>query len=492
MRAATRLRRWPALSLAALVAVLVSLLTPLTAAAHPLGNFTVNTYSRLELYGDRVRVRYVIDMAEIPTFQAMPSIDTDGDGTVSAAENAAYRASAVEAARQNLALAVNGTALPLETLTSDLSFPVGQGNLQTLRLTAWFEAPLSAAQGEALGVQYADRNPGERIGWHEIVLAAAAGLRVDASDVSATEVSDELRSYPQDMLNSPLDERAANVSVTVVALAASLAGATPAEAGAPVVKPTDPFAQLVHIEDLGPGVVLLALLAALAYGMLHAFTPGHGKAMVGAYLVGSRGTPKHALLLGLTVTITHTIGVYALGAVTLFLSAYILPERLYPILSMASGLLVVVIGASLFLSRWRASHRPAAVAHTHGPNDPTGHAHGGTAHTHMLPAGQTVTVRSLLALGISGGLIPCPTALLVMLGAIALNRVAFGLVLILAFSLGLAAVLVSTGLALVWAGRWMERRQVNERMVRWIGAASALAMTVIGLAAMVGALRQLI
>jgi nickel/cobalt exporter len=98
----------------------------------------------------------------------------------------------------------------------------------------------------------------------------------------------------------------------------------------------------------------------------------------------------------------------------------------------------------------------------------------------------------LVALGISGGLNPCPTALLVMLGAIAINRVAFGLVLIVSFSLGLASVLVATGLALVYAGRWVERWPVNERVIRLVGAGSALAMTVIGLAATLQAVRQLV
>ncbi|MEP7358112.1 MAG: high-affinity nickel-transporter, partial [Anaerolineales bacterium] len=288
----------------------------------------------------------------------------------------------------------------------------------------------------------------------------------------------------------------ASVRFTVASLAASAAGATAAENGAPVVKPTDPFARLVHVDDLSAGVIALSLLAAAAYGMLHAFTPGHGKAMVGAYLVGSRGTPRHALLLGLTVTATHTVGVYLLGGITLFASRYILPERLYPILGVASGLLVVAIGASLLINRLRGARRPAAAAYPHASGRGGGagvHQHDGDApHEHTLPVSQTVSIRSLMALGISGGLIPCPTALLVMLGAIALNRVAFGLVLIVAFSLGLAAVLVGTGLALVYASRWVERWSVNERVIRLVGAGSALAMTVVGLAATFAALRQMV
>jgi nickel/cobalt exporter len=491
----TPARTWAILTLATLAALVWGLVTPQAAAAHPLGNFTVNHYSRIELYGDRVRVRYVIDMAEIPAFQAMSGIDLDKDGRVSADENVQYRQAAVEDVRRGLALEVNGTPVSLKTLDSELTFPAGQGNLETLRLTAWFEAPLAARVGQAVSVQYLDNNPGERIGWNEVVVRAADGLHLDSNDASTQDLSDELSSYPVDMLASPLDERAANVNFTVLSLATSSAGMAPGESGATVVKPSDPFARLVHIEDLSAGVVVLALLAAAAYGALHAFTPGHGKAMVGAYLVGSRGTPRHALLLGLTVTATHTVGVYLLGGVTLFAAQYILPERLYPILGVASGLLVVAIGASLLINRLRAARLPAP-AHTHRRDDEhglAGHHHdGGTPHRHSLPAGQTVSIRSLVALGISGGLIPCPTALLVMLGAIALNRVAFGLLLIVAFSLGLAAVLVGTGLALVYAGRWVERWPVNERAIRLVGAGSALVMTLIGLAATLEALRQLV
>jgi ABC-type nickel/cobalt efflux system permease component RcnA len=179
-----------------------------------------------------------------------------------------------------------------------------------------------------------------------------------------------------------------------------------------------------------------------------------------------------------------------------------LPERLYPILGALSGLIVVLIGLSMFVSRLRAARRPANTpaagaadplhSHDSGQDPFAPHGHGGLAHTHLPPAtGPGVSIRNLLTLGISGGLVPCPSALLVMLGAIALNRVAFGLVLIVAFSLGLAVVLTGTGLALVYAGRLFDRLPVNAKFIQLISAGSALVMAMVGLIAIWQSLGQI-
>jgi len=474
------------------------LVAPRPALAHPLGNFTVNHYSRLELYSDRVRVRYVLDMAEVPTFQAMGDIDLDRDGRVDETEGAAYRRVAIESLRAGLRLRVGDRSLDLETVGADLVFPPGQGDLKTLRLSGWFEAPLALGVGQAAVVEFHNDNPGDRLGWHELVVQPAAGLRLEApaGAVNTVEVSAELSRYPDDMLASPLDQRAASFTVVGLApaLAPALAGNVQAIAGGPPA--ADAFARLIHVDDLSPAVVGGALLAAALYGALHAFTPGHGKAMVGAYLVGSRGTPRHAVLLGLTVTLTHTLGVYLLGTITLLAAEYFLPEQLYPVLGALSGGLVAAIGLTLFWNRLQTirqrphTHHQHAHDHDHSHAHPhshdhhvSDHHHGPGGHQHLPPPGQAVTLRSLLALGISGGLIPCPTALLVMLGAMALNRVAFGLLLIVAFSAGLALVLTATGLLLVYAGRLFERLPVNERLVTLVGAGSALLMALVGVGA---------
>jgi len=251
--------------------------------------------------------------------------------------------------------------------------------------------------------------------------------------------------------------------------------------------------------------VFAALLAA-ALGAFHALEPGHGKTVVAAYLVGSRGTARHALILGLIVTASHTAGVYLLGGVTLYASRYIVPERLYPWLGAVSGLIIAALGFALFLRRYvgRDEHHGHAhhghdhvhdhardhQHHDHGHGD--GHEHGhdhahdqrhGHGHHHHLPAGQTVSLRELFALGITGGIVPCPAALVVLLSAVALRRVGFGLFLIAAFSVGLAAVLIAIGLLMVYARRLMARFQGEGRVVtRWLPLTSSAVMTVLGLA----------
>jgi nickel/cobalt transporter (NicO) family protein len=484
--------RWARWGLA-LTAVLTGLLgAPRPAAAHPLGNFTVNHYSRIEIYGDRLRVRYVLDMAEIPAFQALSAMDRNADGRTDDAEVERYRTQTMRRLLSGLTLKADDQPLALKVVDAQLTFPPGQSDLKTLRLSLWLEAPLQAG-APALAVSYRDDNDLERLGWNEIVVQVGPGIQLEASSAPAHDTSQELRVYPNDMLSNPLNQRTADFRFAVL----TRVSAAPLAPGVGEAGPgQDELTRLVGVENLNPAVAALALAVAALYGTLHAFTPGHGKALVGAYLVGSRGTPRHALLLGLTVTATHTLGVYALGLVTLFAEQYLLPETLFPILGLVSGLTVVVIGGSLFVGRLRtvpSGHvHPLAQStdehpHTHGHTHFAAHAHG-----HLPSNGQAVTLRSLLALGISGGLIPCPTALLIMLGAIALNRVAFGMVLIIAFSAGLALVLTAVGLALVYAGRLFERVPHNDRAVRLISAASALLMAVVGMGATLAALRQLL
>lgn len=260
------------------------------------------------------------------------------------------------------------------------------------------------------------------------------------------------------------------------------------------------------------GSFLVAIAGAFVWGAMHAMSPGHGKTIVGAYLVGGRATAQHAVFLGLTTTITHTIGVFALGLVTLFASQYILPEQVYPWLSFLSGLMVIAIGLNLFISRmgrvqlpWRSPfghshaddhhhhdhHHHDHHHHDHDHADERGHNHGD--HSHLPPGadGAVVTWRSLLALGISGGLVPCPSALVVLLSAISLGRIGFGLVLVLAFSLGLAGVLTGLGLLLVRAKRLFERLPTQVRVVRVLPAVSALFVALLGLGITAQALVQI-
>jgi nickel/cobalt exporter len=423
-----------------LAGLFAALLAPAAASAHPLGNFTINRFSRLEVRGDRVYVLYVLDMAEIPTFQA---------GTIDA--NAYSRRIA-----GNLELSVSGRPARLVAVTHELAHPRGAGGLRTTRLEIALRGPLLRQE---VGVVYHDNNYRNRIGWKEIVVGA-----------NAPGTSDELRAYPKDLLRSPLE-------VTTVSwrLAPGPGPATPPRlARGPSLRAPDRvadsgFAGLVARRHLSALVILASLAAALFWGAAHALSPGHGKTIVTAYLVGRRGTPAHAALLGLIVTATHTAGVFALGLVTLALSEFIVPDRLYPWLNLVSGLLVVGIGASVLSARIR--HRRA---HAHGHHHHHHHDHD--------PGEAGPGLRSLVAVGVSGGLLPCPSALVVLLAAISLHRVAFGLLLIVAFSVGLALAVTAVGLVAVLARSAFGRVSFDGRLVGLLPAASALVIVAAGLA----------
>ncbi|HKP88625.1 MAG TPA: sulfite exporter TauE/SafE family protein, partial [Thermoleophilaceae bacterium] len=226
----------------------------------------------------------------------------------------------------------------------------------------------------------------------------------------------------------------------------------------------DGFAGVLEDAASGHGVLLFLVLAAFGWGALHALSPGHGKAMVAAYLVGTRGTARHAAALGAVVTVTHTAGVFALGLVTLLLSQFIVPEQLYPWLTLASGLLVVIVGAGVLRSRVRARR---AREHDH--------------HHHHHHHHDDVTTRGLLAMGASAGLIPCPSALVVLLGAISQHEVALGMLLIVAFSLGLAAAMTAVGVAVVYAGRLTARLDFRGRVATALPVASGIVIVAAGL-----------
>jgi ABC-type nickel/cobalt efflux system permease component RcnA len=270
-------------------------------------------------------------------------------------------------------------------------------------------------------------------------------------------------------------------------------------------------------------MLLFAAVVAASLGALHALEPGHGKTVVAAYLVGSRGTAWHAVLLGLIVTASHTAGVYALGGVILYASRHVVPERLYPWLGVGSGVVIAALGVYLFVKRSAGhghahDHRHLHDHHTdarsdgrqhsedhHHPDDdsrPHDHSHDhhhshGHDHAHPLHAGHhhhelpgdSVSLKQLLTLGITGGIVPCPAALVVLLSGVALRRIGFGLFLIVAFSIGLAAVLVAVGLLMVFAQRFVSRFRADGPLTsRWLPLASSAVVTVLGLAIAVQAL----
>jgi ABC-type nickel/cobalt efflux system permease component RcnA len=332
-----------------------------------------------------------------------------------------------------------------------------------MRLEVLLRGPRLAEPTE---IRYRDTNYADRIGWKEIVVGAHTHSE-----------SDELRAYPKDLLRSPLDVTSASARLAPVAGPDTPPALTRGKAlEAPDRVADAGFTALIGRDHLSLLVVLASLAAAMFWGMAHALSPGHGKTIVTAYLVGQRGTPWHAALLGLIVTATHTAGVFALGLVTLALSAFVVPEHLYPWLNLASGVLVVAIGASVLRARWRRRthfHGHDHRHHVHGPGPETGPGW-----------------RSLVAVGVSGGLLPCPSALVVLLAAISLHRVAYGMLLIVAFSAGLALSITGIGLVAVLAKQAFRRVSLDGALVRLLPAASALVIVGAGLAMTLRALPE--
>lgn len=463
--------------------------------AHPLGNFTINHFTSIQVGSDRVTIRYIVDMAEIPAFQEFQSVDTNGDGTTSSIELTAYAERRAAEFAEGLIVVVNGARIKLQPVSTKAMAPAGAGGLKTLRLEYDFSGELRSSATAPSWLKFENVNYSERAGWREVVVNPDSGVAVFNSTAYASGITDEIKAYPDDLLAAPLDERAVELSFS--------RGEAPqgsisllARDGKPSAQSRDRLADLIAVPEVTPGIALLGLLMAAALGSLHALSPGHGKAVVGAYLVGSRGTARHAAFLGLTVTITHTLGVFALGVITLFASQYMVPEQLYPVLSVISGAIVLFIGLSLFVRRLRGafnnhdhmhSHEHgehADSAHTHSHDGLAEHSHDGKAHSHLPPGadGSRVTWRSLLALGISGGLLPCPSALVVLLSAISLHRVGYGLILVVAFSVGLAATLTAVGLAFVYLGRFMKNRISGNRLIRVLPTASAFIIACAGAA----------
>lgn len=463
----------------------VSLSLPPAASAHPLGNFTINHFSHITIGTDDVRIAHVLDMAEIPAVSERQRIDTDDDEALSDAEIDAWLAIVVPELLAGLTLEIDGEPMALIPASdARLTFPDGQAGLPTLRL----ELDLVAHRPASDRVSGIFRNAGfaDRIGWREIIVDGAPGVAVTDSSVPAASVSDALRAYPEAALDDPIDVREARFSVRLDASAAAPPGSPPAGPAAPGDAQSDPLARLLSDGSASTSAALLAILVSLGLGALHAASPGHGKTLVAAYLIGARGTPSHALTLGLTVALTHTLGVFVLGGIVLGASELLVPDRVVEWLSLVAG--VIVIGMGLALVIGAARTRLLAREHLHG------HQHGeGQGHAHDHDHGHThapapLSRRSVAIIGLAGGLVPSASALIVLLVAVSQGQLALGVVLIASFGVGMALVLGGIGLAVVLARRRVEDGGfgflAHPRLVR-VGRAlpvvSAMAVLVIGI-----------
>ena len=452
-----------------ILALLALPLGTAVASAHPLGNFTVNHFTRVAAGAEAIAVHYVLDLAEIPTLQETQSGQVEG---------IAMRLA------DALSLTVDGVAAHMTLRSSTVERLAGQAGLATLRVTGDLVAP---AARDGARIEYRDGTYPGRIGWHAVVFSGS----VRDATVGADDPTNELRSYPNDPTVTPPDVTGAAATVDLTASVTRPADGLGGVARFAIDAGADTLASYLRSTSVDIGSLAAALLVAMALGALHALGPGHGKAMVAAYLVGSRGTAGQAVVLGTTVTVTHTLGVYALGAVTLVAAQYVLPERLYPVLGVLSGVLVVAIGLGLLRTRMRSLRHQADQGHQHEHRHD--HGDGPGQHRHQ---GRPVGMRGLLALGVSGGLLPCPTALVVLLAAVSFHNILLGMVLVAAFSVGLAIVLTGIGLVFVFGQRALRRQHVLSRfggsaIVRMLPALSAAAIAVAGLVIAVGAVRGL-
>jgi len=501
-----------------------------------LGNFTINQYCGLRVAGKTADVHYVVVFGQLPALRELHLADADGDGVTSQTERDTYVGTLAPRFAEGLELKVDGATVPLHATHWSSTLPNEQGGF-SLRVDVDFSADLpTAAAGGERRVAFANSNYAARLGWHEIVVTSTPDLAVfdtNAYNTSLTAaLTEALQSLPA---SGPLDERTAYFTVAhtppsgaVLLAGRGAPGSREGEASSPrnkvaiaprstwIERRTRELVDAMAGPLLTPGIAALALLGALLLGAVHALSPGHGKTVVGAYLIGSRGTPRHAVFLGLTVTLTHTIGVFALGFATLYASRFVVPERLFPILSLLSAVLVLGMGLALLVQRGRAARealsragpapgfqRVEPAAHD-GPRglifapairyaDPTLHSHGGgPLHSHLPPgaAGDKITWRSLLTLGISGGLLPCPSAMVLLLAAVALDKTVYGMFLVLAFSVGLALTLTLVGLAFLYARHRFAKPSSGALWPQLLPALSALTITVLGIALCFGALRN--
>lgn len=488
--------------LCVLVAVCALALLPAgTANAHPLGNFTVNRYDGLVAAPGQLRVDHVEDLAEIPATQARADIDRLG--------LSAWARQRCARAAADSGLRVDGRTTALTAARGSARTRPGQAGLDTLRLECRLTAPLPRASTVSLDFRGAGADGGP--GWREIT-ARGDRMTLTATDVPKESVSRELTVYPRDLLSSPADTGTASLRVRPGGPALAADAERQAAPGAGVLprgadRWTRALDDLVARHDLTVGFAGLALLVAVALGALHALAPGHGKTLMAATAAarGGRARPRDVLPMAASVTVTHTLGVVALGLLVTAGSAA--APAVISWLGVAGGALVLAAGVTLVRRAWRdraratvvahdgaerrelatvgAGHRAAhhhhhhdGVEHTHGDHahphdhdhdhDHGGHSHGGHTHTH---GGHThthptaPTLRGTILLGFAGGLVPSPSAVVVLVGATALGKAWFGLLLVVAYGAGLALTLTAAGFAVVRLGAGAVR--VLQRRPRW-------------------------
>ncbi len=449
-RSTENVRRFRCLVIASLAAI--GFATP--AQAHPLGNFTINHLAKVRIADHGLTIRYVVDMAEIPTFQVMSERSIEGNER--SARLAQWGRDEIGVIQSGLGIRADGQALALVAGIPRVSTRPGAGGLPTLYFVDEFRAAFPNG-GSPRTVTIEDRTYSGRIGWKDISVAPD------------TEPTNELRAYPNALLGSPRSISA--VSITLAPNGRIIArwvseDELQAPAGSTSQVRSNLLSDMLAKGLQNPFIVLLTFFIAIGLGALHALEPGHGKTLLAVSLVGARATPKQALFLALALTFAHTAGVLALGIVLLVLAQWIVPENVYPWVTLASGVLVAAFGAAA-LSRYVKARR--GLAHGHGHHYPS----------QGLPTAP-LSFKSVVLIAMSGNIAPCPAALVVLLTALTLHQVGYGLLVVVAFSLGLATVLTGLGIAVVRGASWLSQRRGFDRLVHYGPPLTAVIIVSIG------------
>ena len=478
------------------------------AYAHPLGQLNANSVAEFRLGPQRLEVVYDVTFAMGATLTRLPQVDKNGDGTIDAAEEAAYVKLNAEHFQENLHLKLDGQDLKLSLGQCRLNNDTDKNGLPQLGVVVVLVAPWSVdAKEHSLLIE--DKGFEGVGGWREIRVKSDGGIGVLSAPQPPQNAVEALQTRGEIKFHEGPTTWKSGTSATSQARKAS----------------DGDQSLLTRIADPNGGVqtVLLTLGLAFVLGALHALQPGHGKTVVGAYLIGSRGTVSHAILLGLVVTFTHTFSVILLGVVALFAFNTVVPEKLIPWLGFVSGLLVSTMGVILIKYRDTMFGHTHSHGHSHDhgpppdgrevnldaprpyagtvPIEEAGEKHrgagygaespgphptpsapafqGGHSHEHMIP--EKITLAGLISLGVSGGMVPCPDALVVLLGAIAMKKLALGLLVLLAFSAGLASVLMAVGILMVKASHLFAKRYPSQTTVKRITELSYLFIVFMGL-----------
>jgi nickel/cobalt exporter len=518
-------------SVAGFVLVLISVRT---GVSHPLGNFSINHYTRIRVKPAEIELVYLLDMAEIPSYSEFLEIDTDEDGNVTSEEQERYLARKVPELLRDLEIRVAGTTIEATVSRSFMKFPMGEGGQTLVNVIIRSRIGFHGSEGRTVAFEFLDRTCADQLGQAAVQIEPdeaveftldtslygekqsevvhRVGNRILVQDskvafevVSGAEPTSAVPTEKPPLLPTATPIRVAEVSIQRVetvppvspprmkpldyacdVFSATLADVPLLTGRRAEMETDDTFVdrtgRWLRQKEWTTRMLVVAFLLAFVAGGFHALKPGHGKAIAAAYLVGSRGTPIHALILGGIVTLTHTGSILILGTILLLALKSTQQATVQMWIEVASGVIIVGLGLILFYRRLSAlvgSRTSPARVHNHNHPHDEDHPHQ-RGHDHEIP--DRVTWGSLIALGFSGGIVPCPGALLLLTAAMAARRIGLGLLLILVYSFGLGVALITIGMLTVMSKTFLEKRfDFRAGRMRWLPVLSPVAITFFGL-----------